>query len=277
MNPELKEFREQGYILKKKLFGADEVTNIKIQAMHLFKQQFVAVGLAAASETETMSEDDFNLMFFDFFQKHADLVISTGKHVQHLVSLHRLALDARITDYIQTLGVEFPNVCTRPVLFFNAKKLAKKQVYWKMSPHQDWRSMQGSLNAMVVWLPLVDVNIELGTLEIVPKSHVMGLNTTGFEDGFGLIADEIVAQHDWIPVEVEAGDALFFSAFLYHRSGNNSTENGIRWSCHFRYNDMNEPTFVERGYPHPYMYYPDPKELTPNFPKVKLLENYFGK
>ncbi len=276
MNPEQQEFKENGYILKKGFFGTKEITHIKIQAMQLFKQQFVAVGLLNTAEIDTVTEEKFNLIFFDFFQKHPELVISTGKHVQHLVSLHRLALDARITDYLQILGVGFPNVCTRPVLFFNAKKLAKKQVYWKTFPHQDWRSMQGSLNAMVVWLPLVDVNIELGTLEIVPKSHVMGLNTTGFEDGFGTISDEIVAQHDWIPVEVETGDALFFSSFLYHRSGNNSTENGIRWSCHFRYNDMNEPTFIERGYPHPYVYYPDPKELTPDFPNVEVLENYFS-
>ena len=52
-----------------------------------------------------------------------------------------------------------------------------------------------------------------------------------------------------------AGDLLAFSAFLVHRSGTNSTES-IRWSCHFRYNDLAEATFVERGYPHAYVIIP---------------------
>ena len=34
--------------------------------------------------------------------------------------------------------------------------------------------MQGSLNAIVVWVPLVDV-AELGALEIIPGSHLWGL------------------------------------------------------------------------------------------------------
>ena len=69
------------------------------------------------------------------------------------------------------LGLRFPNVSTRPVLFFNSRHLAEKEVYWKVSPHQDWRSMQGSLDSVVVWLPLCDIDVALGALEVVPQSH----------------------------------------------------------------------------------------------------------
>ena len=63
-------------------------------------------------------------------------------------------------------------------------------------------------------------------------------------DGYGHIEEAVPVEA--LPVEVDAGDALFFSAFLLHQSGT-SVGDAIRWSCHFRYNNLHEPTFVERG------------------------------
>ena len=275
MTTERKLFNENGFLLKKNFFDAHQVTTIRANAQKLFKNQFINVGLVSKAVAEELSEEQFNLVFFDFFEKYPERVITTGKHVQHMIDLHRLSLDKKIEDYLKMLGLNFPNVCTRPMLFFNAKKLAKKQVYWKTDPHQDWRSMQGSLNATVVWLPLMDIDVSLGALEVVPKSHLLGLNTTDFQDGFGTIPEAEAEKHTWESVEVQAGDVLFFSAMLFHRSGNNSTENGIRWSCHFRYNDMTEQKFIDRGYPHPYVYYPDPKLITPDFPTVQEVSKVY--
>ena len=77
-----------------------------------------------------------------------------------------------------------------------------------------------------------------------------------------------------MPVEVKQGDALFFSSFLVHRSGDNVTD-AIRWSCHFRYNDLAENTFIERKYPNPYTYAPQQELITENFPNIEYLTNYF--
>jgi len=109
-------------------------------------------------------------------------------------------------------------------MFFNAKKLAKKQVYWKTDAHQDWRSMQGSLNSMVVWVALADIDTSLGALEVIPESHKLGLQTTEMVDSFGLIPDDLVKGNQFVPVEVRKGDVLFFSSLLIHQSGDNSTE-----------------------------------------------------
>ena len=136
--------------------------------------------------------------------------------------------------------------------------------------------MQGSLNSMVVWVALCDIDISLGALEVIPNSHKQGLQTFEMVDSFGLVSEEILDGQKFVPVEVKKGDVLFFSSFLIHQSGNNSTENGIRWSCHFRYNDMNETQFIERGYPHPYVYYPNPEVITKNYPDIETVKNYFS-
>lgn len=69
-----------------------------------------------------------------------------------------------------------------------------------------------------------------------------------------------IEHKKFIMPTIELGDALFFSAFLIHRSGNNVTDS-IRWSCHLRYNDLSEPTFMERNYPDSFLYEPKHLEL----------------
>ena len=69
--------------------------------------------------------------------------------------------------------------------------------------------------------------------------------------------------------------ALFFSSLLVHQSGTNMSSS-IRWSCHFRYNNLLEPTFIARGYPHPYLYRPQEELITPNFPSLAEVEAVFG-
>ena len=132
--------------------------------------------------------------------------------------------------------------------------------------------MQGSLNAIVVWVPLVDIPKDLGALEIVPQSHLFGLLDSVENDWYRTV--EGTADDQYISIDVKAGDALFFSAFLLHRSGDNVTES-IRWSCHFRYNDLEEPTFIERKYPNPYTYKPEQELLTKDFPTREQVQQVF--
>jgi hypothetical protein len=132
--------------------------------------------------------------------------------------------------------------------------------------------MQGSLNSIVVWVPLGDVSRELGALEIIPGSHLWGLQDSSQDEWFRHI--EGLQDDQFVSTEMNAGDALFFSSFLVHRSGDNVTDS-IRWSCHFRYNDLEEPTFVTRKYPNPYTYAPQQELLTKDFPSVEELRRAF--
>lgn len=138
--------------------------------------------------------------------------------------------------------------------------------------------MQGSLDSVVVWLPLIDIGRDLGALEILPGSHKSGLLSADLIDGYGHITEaaaERIDPDDLVSVEVKRGDALFFSTFLLHQSGREIGD-AIRWSCHFRYNNLAEPTFVERGYPHPYIYRPAEPLITEGFPTREAVDRLFG-
>jgi phytanoyl-CoA hydroxylase len=262
-------YRREGYLHLRSFFQRSEIDAIRRDALRVFAHQINAPEVGA---DPCESEREGEQALFRLFREDVARFANCGKQIQHLASLHRLSLDVRIFDLLEGLGLSFPNISTRPVLFFNSRHLATKEVYWRVFAHQDWRSMQGSLNSVVVWLPLHDIDRDLGALEIVPGSHRLGLLTTEVVERFGKV--DRYADSDFQPVEVEQGDLLVFSAFLVHRSGTNNTDS-IRWSCHFRYNDLAERTFIDRGYPHAYVYHPVDELLTPGFPRTDDVRQLF--
>jgi hypothetical protein len=265
-------YNQNGFLLLKRFFHKDEIMRVLEEAKDVFKAQLKRYRLD--SEDFTV-EANFDKALYALFEQDFQEVVNCGKQVQHLISLHRLGTDPRILDRLRALGLAFPCISARPVMFFNSRRLAKQEEYWRLGAHQDWRSSQGSLDAITIWVPLVDIDKRLGALEVIPGSHKWGLLESENVSYYGKISEEITAS-EFLPVEVERGDALVFSSFLVHRSGTNSTE-AIRWSIHFRYNNLSEQTFINRGYPHPFIYKPQEGLITPQFPEKELLANLFDR
>jgi ectoine hydroxylase-related dioxygenase (phytanoyl-CoA dioxygenase family) len=63
-------------------------------------------------------------------------------------------------------------------------------------------------------------NAENGCLEVVPGSHKMEVDLVHVAQ----ISDAWEAAHEWVPVNLEAGDLLLFGSFLAHRSKPNLSE-----------------------------------------------------
>lgn len=264
-------YRKDGFVLLKGFFPAAEIAAIHAEAKEIFTLQMRRLGIVSLEEP---TESEFEAGMFELFQADLPRFTNCGKQAQHLISLHRLSLDERIVAALKELGLEFPNISTRPLLYFNAERLAKKEVYWKLDVHQDWRSMQGSLDSVVVWLPLVDIDKSLGALEVYPGSHLWGLLEAEMTDGYGHLRSELDKER-LVSIEVKRGDALFFSTLLVHQSGTNISPS-IRWSCHFRYNNLRDPTFLARGFPHPYLYKPQEELITPDFPSPDEVRKTFA-
>lgn len=259
-----------GYIVVRNFFTKEEVKAIFDEARGVFAYQIDRV---LGTKVDINNQEEFEKGMYDFFQKDFDAFVNTGKQVQHLVSLHRLGTDSRITDLLKTLGLSYPIIAVRPAMMFNSRNLAKKQDYWKLGAHQDWRGGQGSLDSVVMWFPLVDCDTDLGGLQVLPGSHKRGLYAGTDVDYISSIQEEL-PEDQFKQLELEAGDILVFSTFTVHRSGTNVTPN-IRWTSQFRFNNLEESTFVDRGFPLPYIYKPTPDLLFPGFPKEGQVEEVF--
>ena len=263
-------YKQQGFLLLRNFFEKEDVARLHAEARAVFISQIKRLN---PNPPDLTIESNFENSMYELFEKDFEAVVNCGKQVQHLISLHRLGTEPRVVEALKNLGLTLPVISVRPVMYFNNRRLAKKEDYWRLGAHQDWRSSQGSLDAVTIWMPMVDVDRSLGALEVIPRSHKWGLLESEKVSYYGKIS-ETLPESEFVPVEAKVGDALFFASFLVHRSGTNST-NSIRWSCHLRYNNFAEQTFIERGYPHPFSYKPQEDLITPNFPSKDLLREMF--
>ena len=267
-------FKKNGYLRLNNFLLKQDVETVLRDAKNVFLKQFIEKGYVSKCSLDNLNEEQYNNMLYTLFKDDIECLSNCGKQVQHLISLHTLSLSTKIVQLLNQMCLKNPIISTRPVLYFNHSKLAKQKVFYKVDAHQDWRSMQGSLNSVVIWIPLVDINKELGALEILPGSHLDGLRTDHIENGFGMVSLSKQEKERIISVEVNAGDVLLFSSFLVHQSGDNVTDKP-RWSCHFRYNDLDDPTFIKRKFAHPYIYKPISELITKDFPLINDLTKIY--
>jgi phytanoyl-CoA hydroxylase len=262
-------YKKYGFIVIKSLVPKDTIQNIIDQAHTIYKTQMLSLKLI---DTLDIDNDTFEQNMKRLFDGHSHVFFNCAKHCQYIIDLWRLALSPDIIHIISVLGVQNPIISTRPILFSNSKHISKADIFHTVPPHQDWATMQGSINSIVCWLPLINTNQDLGCIAFVPESHKLGLLMEKKEEGFGLVNQ--FSDEDFISLDLNQGDTLFFSSFLVHKSGNNITDN-IRWSTHFRYNDLDDKSFVENGYPHAFIYKAVDEILKPEFDTQKAVTEYF--
>ncbi len=265
------QFNEEGFVLLKNYLDKDIITEIYTDARKIFAQQIKRV---TGKTVDIDDRDTFEKAMFEFFEKDFNAFVNTGKTVQHTFSLHKLGVSPVLGSLLQEVGLANPIIGARPAMQFNSRFLSKDgSKHWKLDAHQDWRTGQGSLDSAVIWFPMVDAGADIGALQVIPGSHKIGLkesSTSGYQGG--ITAD--LNENAFVQTSFEVGDILIFSAFLIHQSGNNITDK-IRWSVQLRYNNLDESTFIDRGYPMAYIYKPETDLVTPNFPTVSQLESVF--
>lgn len=223
-------FYEKGYYLFKSILSDKQVKKALCDIRHVFE---AAYGQG----------DDRSIM--DLFAKDFESFLGCAKACQNLVSISALACNNDLIEGLGLLGIRLPSFNTRPLISFSHKATAKREQNWKVGSHQDWPSVQGSLNGVTCWVPLLPVNSTLGPLEILPSSNRLGYLE------HNLIEVPILEQDppgEFVPIPMDVGDVLVFNSFTVHRSGNNQSD-CIRISAHFRYNDVLEPTFIQRKMP----------------------------
>jgi len=103
-------------------------------------------------------------------------------------------------------------------IVFNHPSLAKSEHFYKTPLHQDWTSMLASDDSVVVWLPLMDLEIEHGPVVFYPGSHKLGPLTDRIENGFAEV-DFDRSSYPRVQKAMKLGDIAIFSTLLVHESG----------------------------------------------------------
>jgi len=86
-----------------------------------------------------------------------------------------------------------------------------------------------TVNTVTMWMPLVDIALEMGTLTFATGSHHDGLvKNVEISDESEKALDDYVAEKKYeafTPPFMKAGDATFHNGLTLHKAGGNSTQN----------------------------------------------------
>jgi ectoine hydroxylase-related dioxygenase (phytanoyl-CoA dioxygenase family) len=149
---------------------------------------------------------------------------------------------------------------TGHMLRMDSRDSKRNQLAW----HQESSYYRQNINGdrgIVCWIPMFDITLEHGPVVVCPGSHKagnVGAGSSGKGD-YGTseqyeISADIVDQYERRAVLVRGGDALLFHMDLFHRSGDNESEE-IRFAAGVRFHTMTADDFL----PGRMQYVPNPR------------------
>ncbi len=113
-------------------------------------------------------------------------------------------------------------------------------------PHQDFHPVRGTKDTWTVWIPLGNIDSDLGGMAIARGSSRLGYLDNELVTSGQLLDDETVWH--WNPFS--CGDVLMFHSLTIHQGRDNVTADTIRLSTSARYQAISEPVDAAALTPH---------------------------
>ena len=267
----MKEFEENGYVVIRELLSKEQIEKIKTEIHSIFKAKMDFDNFSYETNSNGYILPEYLVKYYSF---NKDGYIGCMREIQRIPIIYKLGASEELISKVKSVGLKKPSISQEPILMMNNQNTARKTSDWKTPVHQDWRSRQGSLNSVTMWIALVDITEQLGPVEIIPSSHLNGLLPTESDEWFMHTKENSYNSEEFKAAPINAGDALIFSQLLIHRSGNNSS-NEFRYSLQFRYDDVLESNFMKRNFPNSRGSAPSTDLITPNFPSSQQVKEFF--
>ncbi|MFI6599546.1 phytanoyl-CoA dioxygenase family protein [Nonomuraea sp. NPDC050536] len=216
----LNDFEERGYVIVPALLSPDEVAELREEFMALHARGPIPRHFTPAPQQPGRP--------YDVLRDYPRVM---HPHQVNDVAL-RYLLDARIAAILRELLQEEP-IAAQSMFYFKPPG-AKGQAL-----HQDNFYLQVEPGTCVAaWIALDKVDRANGGLEVVPGTHKMDLFCPEDSDPSVSFTRDYVPPPpglERVPVDIEAGDVLFFNGSLVHGSEPNSTTDRFRRSfiCHY--------------------------------------------
>lgn len=239
-------YKKNGYVILKKYISEKEIYKIHTDIHILIQQQLRMLNLPCSKSTTIESIfSDMQLLLKHDLQKY----LASLRLCAKLTSVYQAVMNTRLLDASKALGITLPVFQTQPVFHVMAEKLKIVDGYFGVGAHQDWPALQSGLDTFTTWVPLVPVSSGKYTLEIIPKSHLLGFCESQETQHIHEIAPEIYENLDLIRVEMEPGDILIFSVFLIHKSETEGHPDAFRMAYSMRYENACNNYFIRSNYP----------------------------
>ena len=153
-------------------------------------------------------------------------------------------LSDEIINEIKKTGIRYPISAGPIVSHYTGRDLTGGG--YGLGFHQDYPSMAGSKNSVIVWSSIYDTNPNTHGISVVPSSHKSGLHP-GAQTDKGYLVDR-VDQSNARFIHLRAGDILLMSSYLLHATYINPEAKAPKLSLSARFDDFESQEWQKRGY-----------------------------
>ncbi len=233
-NKILKELNTKGYLVIKN-FIPRSVIKKNIYELNLIGKRF---------------QKNFNINNYKHVQKinkkKYHKVISRNNY------LFKLALNEKIINLAKKLGCEIP-IIGPSYCRVDISVETKHQFNW----HQDYPNLLGSLKMFTYWIPLTKVSDKTGSLEIIERSHKLGIfecfpkdNKDKFSSSNMVISDKKFFNKKLKRkiLNLNPGDVVVLDPLLVHRSHYNPNSKKVRITNIIRMDNAGDKKHLSLGF-----------------------------
>ena len=246
------QFLEEGFVIRENFIPEDILTGIKLEILSLIellvKSESIK-NLQGFDFRDTNKLDEAFLMLKSFNSNLASQIYAASKKLpsvaqfvsseKHLSLARELIGNSNVafSDRGWGLRIDYPN-----------------DVKYSTPLHQDYHTQIGSVNGIVIWIPITDVTLDMGPLIFYPSSDKIGIQKIIKVENGNLSTDlqldiesNVLKKFPSMQPEVKAGTAVVINYLLLHKSGQNFS-NKCRWSILSRWFDFENADAIKRGW-----------------------------
>ena len=217
-----------GYLFVRGLLARDVVANVQRQVGVLARDG----GWLRADAPVEEARADLTGFCVDPEPRYLDVL----RRINHLEDYHALKHHPALIGFLEgLLGgpiLAHPRVLCRNI--FPARE------EFTTKAHQDFPNVQGTEEVYTAWIPLIDIPLDAGPLQVAAGTHVEGVYDFHIGAGAGGIEISDPLDGRWQSGPFAAGDVLFFHSMTVHKGVPNRGER-LRMSMDVRYQLVSEP------------------------------------
>ena len=244
-----KQFADEGFCIFRNKANKDLIENIISQ----FKDSLIRqLSLHEIDYSQDLSIDYYIRLLATH---NLPAYFSCIKAAETFYSMYELMVSPEIKQICESAGFPAISMPIRPAFHIVdpviSELVLKQKGFHELPQHQDWSALQSSIDTLVFWIPIIDIDESTPGLELAPKSHLLGqLPTKNHVFGHTIDDPFKIADEQFIKPHLCSGDVLVFSSFLVHRSESSLSypNNASRIALSFRASNMADPDFAARKY-----------------------------
>jgi len=243
-------YAQHGCFLARGIFSADELKPIQRDVSELVKATYKNINRPGPSNPKRFDDGVVELARID--RKLISKIFDAGRRI---LPVHELSVDKRMIGLSKALmGTELISASDIKALRIDLPSEDKYLFHW----HQDYPYVMDSLDAVIFWIPLQDVDETNGALTVALGSHHAGVqklvlidpdNKENNKQKMMKMADsDAASKFPQMQVPARLGDALVFNTLLLHASGANTSDRA-RFTLQVRFGNFLHPKAIEKGWP----------------------------